>query len=158
MAIFLLLLLAAPQRAPEAAFAIDEAGFLTLKLTRDGKPVEGTAKVYEGPPGEGETVGGSTLVSQLKPGEACLLGITIAGKECDLIALERHGGEARPARVSLTFGTRPCCVAVPRTREADEPRAEDSGGGAAFLAAAGGACLLAALALAFLRGKTGGKA
>ena len=156
MAILLLLMLAAPDRAPEAAFSVDDLGFLNVKLTRGGAGVEGKIRAYEGQNvvGESETgADGSGTVLPLKPGQSCLLGITLAGKECDLIFLERHGKEARPARVSLTFGTRPCCVNVPRQREVSDPEAMPFDGGMVLLAAAGGMCVLAGLALAIIRGK-----
>jgi hypothetical protein len=41
--------------------------------------------------------------------------VTIQGKECDLIPAKVHGNTLTPARVSLTFGTRPCCQVAKKT-------------------------------------------
>lgn len=144
--IAILLALAAPPLLT-AEMALDD-GFVTLRLTRGGLPVaKADIKVYTGgeaPTVTGELEEGSGTFPMV--GKACLLGITVDGKECDLIPLEAHGKHLSPSRVSLTFGTRPCCQtsAVPREGQGDggSRRANPM---MILLGLGGGVCLLLAL-------------
>ena len=109
MLYFLLWLAAAD---PTVAFTLQE-GFVTVLVQKDGQPVAGAIlKVYDGSTGpplvEGETDDQGRGVFVL-PNPTGLIGITIQGKECDLIPVKLAGDTLTPARVSLTFGTRPCC-------------------------------------------------
>ncbi len=145
----LFLILAAPP-ALVASFTHDD-GFVVLHLKRGNVPVATAAiKIYgggEAPLATGELEDGSGTFPMPRGG-ACLVGITIDGKECDLITLERHGEAVTPARVSLTFGTRPCCRAAAGPRK-DVPTADDAprraDTGMILLGLGGGVCLLLAL-------------
>ncbi|MBY0233254.1 MAG: hypothetical protein K2W96_28570, partial [Gemmataceae bacterium] len=71
----LLLLLSAPDRAPEAAFALED-GFLSVKVSRGGARLEARLKAYDGPNvvAEGETdAEGKGMVMSFKPGQWCLV-------------------------------------------------------------------------------------
>jgi hypothetical protein len=97
---------------PTVAFTVED-GFVTALVKRDGQPVAGAIiKVYDGGSGpplvEGET-GDDGRGTFVIPNNAGLVGVTIQGKECDLIPVKVHGNTLTPSRVSLTFGTRPCC-------------------------------------------------
>lgn len=151
-----LLLLFAP--APEVAFAFDD-GDVRLMLTSAGKPVPvAIVKAYTGGEAlhaDGEIEEGVGRFPLPKRG-ACLVGITINGKECDLIPIHRHGDKVIPGRVSLTFGTRPCCrtVAVPREGQ-PTTTPEQIDGGVIALSIFGCACVVGALLL-FLLPRSGG--
>ena len=98
-----------------ATFTVSDGVFVEAKVTKDGRPLTGALiRVYDGgsgpPLADGETVDGVGVFPLT--GNAGLVGITVEGKECDLIPLKIDGGAASPPRVLLTFGTRPCCVAA----------------------------------------------
>jgi hypothetical protein len=100
---------------PTVAFTVED-GFVTARVKRDGQPIVGAIlKVYDGGSGpplvEGET-GDDGQGLFVLPNNAGLVGITIDGKECDLIPLKVDGNSITPPRVLLTFGTRPCCIVV----------------------------------------------
>jgi hypothetical protein len=120
MSVVLLLALAT---GPTASFEYEKGGWIITRVMKDGKPA-GTCeiKVYSGgtspPLVNGETEDGVGHIPPL-PGNAGLVGITIDGKECDLIPLSVKDGEVSPPRVLLTFGTRPCCVGA--TKKPEEP-------------------------------------
>jgi hypothetical protein len=107
---------ARPTAGPQAHFALQDGFFVQVRVSQAGKPVVG-ARVRafdqaETVVGEGETGEEGQGAFGKPPGDVCWVGITIDGKECDLIPLRLHGGRAEPSRVLLTFGTRPCCRAV----------------------------------------------
>jgi len=144
----LLLILAAP--APEAAFTLDD-GDVRLRLTRDGRPIrEAFVQVYTGNEsrfGDGEVEDGVARFPA-PPNPTFHVGIKIDGKECDLIPVEKHGATLTPARVSLTFGTRPCCRNAVKPRDGQSPPPEQPGRadtGMVVLALVGGVCLLGAV-------------
>src|SRR5262245_14672533 len=108
-----LLLLCCIAPPPEASFALDD-GDVVIRLSR-GNPAE--IKVYApGPVADGETDEKGVGRFPMLPVKRFWVGIKIAGKECDLVPLELHGDRLTPARVSLTFGTRPCCKAPVKPR------------------------------------------
>jgi len=101
-----------------------EDGFIVTKVMKDARPA-GTCliKVYNGstspPLVEGETEDGAGTFPL--GGNSGLVGITIDGKECDLIPLSVKDGEVFPPRVLMTFGTRPCCVGAKKPEEPAPP-------------------------------------
>jgi hypothetical protein len=117
------LLLALATGTTTASFRFED-GFIVTKVMKDGKPA-GTCviKVYNGstspPLVEGETENGDGTFPL--GGKSGLVGITIDGKECDLIPLSVKDGEVSPPRVLLTFGTRPCCVGAKKPEEPAAP-------------------------------------
>jgi hypothetical protein len=122
MSVVVLLALAT---GPTASFQYEDGDLIT-RVMKDGQPA-GTCfiKVYTGDTSpslvEGETVNGYGRFPL--PEQGRLLGITIDGKECDLIPLSVKDGEVSPPRVLLTFGTRPCCVGATKKPEELAPPA-----------------------------------
>lgn len=147
-----LLLLCCSGPAPEVTFVVDDDD-VVMHLSR-GNPAR--VKVYApGVPLEGETdeKSGRGRLFLPKVGRFWV-GITIAGKECDLIPLERDGDKLTPERVLLTFGSRPCCKVPARPRPdqaAPEEPEEEADWLLAGLALGGGACVLAALLVGVFR-------
>jgi hypothetical protein len=145
---FALLLFSLAAPAPEASFTLDEDD-VVMRLSR-GNPAK--VLVYaQGYLADGETDEQGRGRFPMPPQtNKFWVGIKIAGKECDLIPLERHGNKLTPARVSLTFGTRPCCK-VPAKPRPDQTAPEDEEDGDRFLLAlliGGGVCVVLAVALA----------
>jgi hypothetical protein len=120
MSVVLLLALAT---GPTVSFEYEKSGWVITKVMKDGKPA-GTCliKVYSGgtlpPLIDGETEDGQGQFP-FREGNSGLVGITIDGKECDLIPLSVKDGEAFPPRVLMTFGTRPCCVGLTKRSEGE---------------------------------------
>ncbi|MFQ3594154.1 MAG: hypothetical protein SNJ82_13325, partial [Gemmataceae bacterium] len=101
---FLLLLIAVTDcenPTPTVSFTVEE-GLVTAVVQRDDQPIAGALiKVYDGSSGpplvEGETDDGGRGVFII-PNQAGLVGITIAGKECDLIPVKVVGNSLTPPR------------------------------------------------------------
>jgi hypothetical protein len=149
------LVMAAPP-APRAEFAVED-GWLKLTV-RQGGPVAGALiKAYDRAGtavAEGETGDEGTGTFPAPRGHVCWVGITVGGKECDLVEL--HLGKAvTPSRVLLTFGTRPCCK-PPERRVGPPEETEDVAQeeGFAVPAGVGGGLVALAGALALWRRPT----
>jgi hypothetical protein len=143
---------------PRASFAL-EHGWVQVQVRQEKGPVaDARIRVFDDAEqvfAEGET-DEQGVGSFPARGHTCRIGITINGKECDLIPLHLDGKTAEPARVLLTFGTRPCCRMAagirgwtgPEENSANQesespPPAPEVG----WPALAGGGCLAAAGAL-----------
>jgi hypothetical protein len=147
--VFALLLICLSAPAPEASFELDEEGcWVKMRLSR-GNPAKVVAFGPGGPFADGETDEKGVGTIFLPPGvNQFLIGIKIAGKECDLIPIQRHGNKLTPARVSLSFGTRPCCTLPAKPRDGQLAPEDEPDWVLLALLAGGGVCVVTAVALA----------
>ncbi|NBO91085.1 MAG: hypothetical protein EBV06_02025 [Planctomycetia bacterium] len=150
MSVLLLLILA---NGPTASFTFED-GFVIARVTKDGRPAGVCQiKVYNGtsspPLVEGETEGGVGTFPL--GGKAGLVGITIDGKECDLIPLQVTGKEISPSRVLLTFGSRPCCIVAKKEKETPIPT-DQTNEYLTYGILAGSVMLIVSISMAMMRG------
>jgi hypothetical protein len=139
---------------PEVSFSA-EGGFVTLRLEGPAGPIaDAIIKAYDHVEfvfAEGETDEAGIGTFPAPAGGVCRIGITIKGKECDLIPLHVRPDAVDPPRVQLTFGTRPCCrFAVKRSARDWSPLDDEPGpppDRTALLFATGGAFVGVAAAM-----------
>ena len=146
----------AADRGPQASFAVED-GWVHVRVQQKERPVANARiRVFDDAEqaiAEGETDEDGKGAFPAPSNHLCRIGVTINGKECDLIPLHLHGTKADPPCVLMTFGTRPCCRALAASRRsknapsaapADDPAPDRSSENWVVLSAlAGGFCLTA---------------